>query len=46
MYNVEHGTRVNKVRVVNAYGPRQAVAPPFGPAKVQEDHCPPSFAGR
>ena len=36
MYNIEHGTKINKVRVVNAYGPRQAVAPPFGPAKVRK----------
>ena len=36
MYNAEHDTRVNIVRVVNAYGPRQSVAPPFGPAKVRK----------
>lgn len=36
MYNAEHGTRVNIVRLVNAYGPRQSVAPPFGPAKVRK----------
>jgi UDP-glucose 4-epimerase len=36
MYNAERGTRVNIVRVVNAYGPRQSVAAPFGPAKVRK----------
>lgn len=36
MYNKEHGTRCNIVRLVNAYGPRQSVAPPFGPAKVKK----------
>lgn len=36
MFNQERGTRVNCVRAVNAYGPRQSVAPPFGPAKVRK----------
>jgi UDP-glucose 4-epimerase len=36
MYNHERGTRVNTVRALNAYGPRQSVAPPFGPAKVRK----------
>lgn len=36
MYNRERGARVNVVRAVNAYGPRQSVAPPFGPAKVRK----------
>lgn len=36
MYNRERGTRCNVVRLVNAYGPRQSVAPPFGPAKVRK----------
>jgi nucleoside-diphosphate-sugar epimerase len=36
MFNKERGTRVNIVRLVNAYGPRQSVAPPFGPAKVRK----------
>lgn len=36
MYNKEHGTRCNIVRLVNAYGPRQSVAPPFGSAKVKK----------
>lgn len=36
MFNKERGTRCNIVRLVNAYGPRQSVAPPFGPAKVRK----------
>lgn len=36
MFNKERNTRVNTVRVVNAYGPRQRVAPPFGPGKVRK----------
>ncbi|MCX4474267.1 dTDP-glucose 4,6-dehydratase [Micromonospora sp. MW-13] len=36
MYNAERGTRVNCVRVVNAYGPRQLAAAPFGPSKVRK----------
>lgn len=36
MYNAERGTRVNVVRAVNAYGPGQSVAPPYGPAKVRK----------
>ncbi|MCX4504552.1 NAD-dependent epimerase/dehydratase family protein [Streptomyces anulatus] len=36
MFNKERGTRINTVRLVNAYGPRQSVAPPFGPAKVRK----------
>lgn len=36
MFNREHGTAVNVVRLVNAYGPGQSVAPPFGPAKVRK----------
>lgn len=36
MFNRERGTRVNTVRLVNAVGPRQSVAPPFGPAKVRK----------
>jgi UDP-glucose 4-epimerase len=36
MYNAERGTRVNIVRAVNAYGPGQSVAPPYGPAKVRK----------
>jgi UDP-glucose 4-epimerase len=44
MYNAERGTRVNVVRVVNAYGPRQSVAPPYGSAKVRK--ITPSFVCR
>lgn len=32
----EGGLRVNQVRVVNAYGPGQSVAKPFGPARVRK----------
>jgi UDP-glucose 4-epimerase len=36
MFNKERGTRVNNVRVVNAYGPRQMAAAPYGPGKVRK----------
>lgn len=36
MFNKERGTRVYPVRVVNAFGPRQSAAPPFGSAKVRK----------
>jgi UDP-glucose 4-epimerase len=36
MYNADRGTRVNCVRVVNAYGPRQLAAAPFGSSKVRK----------
>lgn len=36
MFNKDRHTRVNKVRVVNAYGPRQLAAAPFGPGKVRK----------
>lgn len=36
MFNADRGTRVNNVRVVNAYGPRQAAATPFGAGKVRK----------
>jgi len=36
MFNLYNGARINRVRCVNAYGPRQSVAPPFGPAKVRK----------
>lgn len=36
MFNKERNTRVNTVRVVNAYGPHQRVAPPFGPGRVRK----------
>ena len=44
MYNKERGTRVNVVRCVNAYGPRQVPAPPYGPSKVRK--ITPSFVCR
>jgi nucleoside-diphosphate-sugar epimerase len=44
MFNKERGTHCNIVRLVNAYGPRQSVAPPFGPAKVRK--ITPSFVCR
>lgn len=44
MFNKERGTHCNVVRLVNAYGPRQSVAPPFGPAKVRK--ITPSFVCR
>lgn len=36
MFNAERGTRCNIVRLVNAVGPRQSVAPPYGSAKVRK----------
>jgi len=36
MFNADRGTRVNCVRAVNAYGPRQEAAPPFAPGKVRK----------
>ncbi|QIS15564.1 NAD-dependent epimerase/dehydratase family protein [Nocardia arthritidis] len=36
MYNRDRGTKVNCVRVVNAYGPRQLAAAPFGSSKVRK----------
>jgi UDP-glucose 4-epimerase len=36
MYREEFKVRCNIVRVVNAYGPRQRVAEPFGPGKVRK----------
>lgn len=44
MFNAERGGRFNIVRLVNAYGPGQSVAPPFGPAKVRK--ITPSFICR
>jgi UDP-glucose 4-epimerase len=44
MFNAERGTKVNIVRLVNAYGPGQSMAPPFGPAKVRK--ITPAFIGR
>lgn len=36
MYVRDRGTKLNQVRVVNAYGPRQVPAAPFGPSKVRK----------
>jgi UDP-glucose 4-epimerase len=36
MARVETGTRVNQVRVVNAYGPRQLAPAPYGTSKVRK----------
>jgi UDP-glucose 4-epimerase len=36
MYNNYRGTRVNIVRAMNAYGPRQLAAAPYGPGKVRK----------
>lgn len=36
MYNKDRGTRVNVVRAVNAYGPRQLAAAPFAHGKVRK----------
>jgi UDP-glucose 4-epimerase len=36
MFNTDRGARVNNVRAVNAYGPRQLAAAPFGPGKVRK----------
>lgn len=36
MYNKERGTRVNIVRTVNAYGPGQEPAEPYGKSKVRK----------
>ena len=36
MFNKNRGTRVNNVRVVNAYGPKQLAAAPYGPGKVRK----------
>lgn len=44
MYKKFRGTNISVVRPVNAYGPRQSVAAPFGPSKVRK--IIPSFACR
>jgi UDP-glucose 4-epimerase len=36
MFNAERGTRINIVRAMNAYGPGQEAAPPYGSAKVRK----------
>lgn len=44
MYNKEHNTKVNIVRAMNAYGPRQRPVPPWGDSKVRK--ITPSFVCR
>jgi len=44
MYRRDRGTRINQVRVVNAYGPRQLMASPYGPGKVRK--IMPAFVAR
>lgn len=36
MFNAEQGTNITIVRALNAYGPRQVSAPPYGPSKVKK----------
>ena len=36
MYNAERGTAITVVRALNAYGPRQVAAAPYGPSKVRK----------
>lgn len=36
MYNRDRGCRINVVRAMNAYGPRQLAASPYGPGKVRK----------
>lgn len=36
MYNTERGTRIGIVRALNAYGPGQSVAKPYGYSKVRK----------
>jgi len=44
MYNKYRGTKVNQVRAMNAYGPRQLASPPFSAGKVRK--ITPSFTCR
>ena len=44
MFNKYRGTKINIVRAMNAYGPRQVPASPYGPAKVRK--ITPSFCCR
>ncbi len=44
MYRKERGTKVTVVRALNAYGPRQVAAAPYGPSHVRK--VMPSFACR
>lgn len=36
MFNTEMDTEITIVRALNAYGPRQVSAPPYGPSKVKK----------
>lgn len=36
MFNTESGTNITIVRALNAYGPRQVSAAPYGPSKVKK----------
>lgn len=44
MYNKDRGTKINIVRAMNAYGPEQVPAAPYGPSKVRK--ITPSFICR
>jgi UDP-glucose 4-epimerase len=44
MYNKNRGTKINIVRAMNAYGPRQRPVPPWGDSKVRK--ITPSFVCR
>lgn len=44
MYVRDRGLRLNQIRLVNAYGPRQSVAAPYGSSKVRK--ITPSFVTR
>jgi UDP-glucose 4-epimerase len=44
MFNKERGAKISIVRALNAYGPGQSVAAPFGPSKVRK--IMPSFSCR
>lgn len=44
MYNKDRGTKVNIVRAMNAYGPRQRPVPPWGDSRVRK--IAPSFICR
>lgn len=44
MFNKYRGTNISVVRALNAYGPRQSVAAPYGPSKVRK--IMPSFVMR
>lgn len=36
MFATERGLRVNQIRALNAYGPRQSIASPYGSARVRK----------